>query len=367
MFHLTIDARIIKKETSGLGKYLINILQRLIPRNCNWEISLLGDEKEISRYEFYHYDNVRVIECLAPIYSIREQFELLLKIPLNSNLFWTPHYNIPILYNGKILTTVHDVQHLTQLSLKENFFKKIYAEIMFSCVAKKSRKIICISNFSFIELQKRKNVKKEKVRIIYNGVDLRWFHIKKGKRVYYKPYFLYVGNIKPHKNLKRLLYAFEKILNDIPHDLVLVGKKNGFITEDKDVFEIAERMGNRVIFTGYLEDQLLQQYFAYADAFIFPSLYEGFGLPPLEAMASECPVIASNSSAIPEVCGENAIYFNCYNEKDIAEKILWVARNKDKCKKMVEKGKIHAQKFSWDKCVIEVEKIIKKFEGKGNG
>ena len=119
-----------------------------------------------------------------------------------------------------------------------------------------------------------------------------------------------------------------------------------------------------MLFTGYISDDLLRQYFVYADAFIFPSLYEGFGLPPLEAMACGCPVAVSSIAAMPEICKDFATYFDPYDEKEMAEKLLYTIANKKN--EFLEKCKIHAMGFDWDSCCKAIERIIEKMLKDGN-
>ena len=155
-----------------------------------------------------------------------------------------------------------------------------------------------------------------------------------------RPFLLYVGNIKPHKNLNRLIDAFSKLLNKIPHDLIIVGKMTGFITPDNKVINRSKKLSDRIIFKGKVSNKILKQYFSQADIFIFPSIYEGFGLPPLEAMAAGVPVVASKAASIPEVCGDAVFYFDAYNTDDIAEKILQMAKRR-KQRSTGKKGKGH--------------------------
>ncbi|MFK5953154.1 MAG: glycosyltransferase family 1 protein, partial [Desulfobacterium sp.] len=185
-----------------------------------------------------------------------------------------------------------------------------------------------------------------------------WFNIKKRSRPHAKPYFLFVGNVKPHKNLTRLLEAFELLPSNISQELIIVGKKEGFITHDSMVEKKAVSMKQRVHFTGYVDNELLHQYFVHADALIFPSLYEGFGLPPLEAMACGCPVLVSNAASLPEVCGDAAIYFDPYSIKDMADKIKHLLSDKALQDKMRIKGLERAKKFTWKKSALETAKTI---------
>ena len=177
-----------------------------------------------------------------------------------------------------------------------------------------------------------------------------------------RPYILYVGNIKPHKNLRRLLIAFKMIKDKIPHKLVLIGEKDGFITGEKEVFKIAKEIGDRVIFKGYVDEKTLEQYFINAEIFVFPSLYEGFGLPTVEAMACGCPVIASCIGSLLEVCKDGVMYCDPYSETDIAEKMEQLLKNEELRKKYIQRGERITKAYTWDKTVekliVSIENII---------
>lgn len=347
-----IDVRMIK--SSGIGRVIENILKRIIPRNTEWKFILLGRKYELLSYGFSQFGNVMIIDCNSPIYSCSEQIELYRKIPKGIDLFWSPHYNIPLFYRGKLIVTVHDVFHLAMLHGIKNIHKRFYAKMLFYSLSKKADKIICVSHFTANELMKYVNINEKKVSVIYNGIDEKWFHIKKQKKPHIKKYILYIGNIKPHKNLVRLLKAFQMLQEQIPHDLILVGKKEGFITGDNQI-ERLKINKERVFFTGYVSEETLEQYLVYADLMVFPSLYEGFGLPPLEAMACGCPVATSNAAAIPEICEDYVTYFDPYDINDIAEKILLISNNPIEDRKS-PKG---MTKFNWDKEIIKYENIIK--------
>jgi glycosyltransferase involved in cell wall biosynthesis len=239
--------------------------------------------------------------------------------------------------------------------------KKAYAKAMFWWVRSKADAIICDSEFTQNELMRYAGIEQHKTDIVYLGVDPIWFSIKKEQSVHYRRYLLYVGNVKPHKNLVNLLLAFSKIKDSIPeYDIIIVGKKDGFITSDIEIEKLANQLGDRVIFTGYVNDDILYQYYANAEALVFPSLYEGFGLPPLEAMACRCPLLVSNAASLPEVCGDAALYFNPYSYDDIAAKILMLLRDPNLKDTLQSKGVLQARKFTWEKCVSETSSIFEK-------
>ena len=315
-----VDVRMLK--SSGIGKVIENLLIRMIPMNPQWDFYLLGKRSDINEMPFINIDNVHIIECDCPIYSIKEQIVLPFKIPFGLDCFWSPHYNVPVFYAGKLLVTIHDLAHLALKDINRSILKRIYANIMFRVAAYKAKKIICVSEFTKSELLKYiPGVDKNKISVIYNGVDEKWMNIKKEKSPHSKPYFVYVGNIKPHKNLHRLIDAYKMVADDIKQDLILIGRKEGFITGDNNIAEAIKGYEKRIFFTGYVSDAMLMQYVANADVLVFPSLYEGFGLPPLEAMAAGIPLIVSNVASMPEVCRNYANYINPYKIDDIADKL----------------------------------------------
>ena len=355
-----VDVRMLK--ASGIGKVIENILIRMIPQKRGWEFFLIGKSDELSEMPFYSALNVHVIECDCPIYSVREQVVLPIKIPRKLDVFWSPHYNVPIFYNGQLIVTIHDLAHLALQDINKTILKRIYAKFMYNVAAIKAKKIICVSNFTKSELIKYvPSVKKEKISVIYNGIDDKWKNAKKNKSPHDKPYFIYVGNIKPHKNLNRLIEAYKIVAGDIEQDLILVGKKDGFITGVDSIEEAIIGYEERIIFTGYVSDESLIQYVTNADALIFPSLYEGFGFPPLEAMAAGIPVVASDIPSIVEMCGGRVVYINPYDINDIAEKIMCFK------KKKISNDDFFCR-FNWDEKTSTMIKIIEnkceKFEDK---
>ncbi len=354
MTTLKIDLRMLR--FSGIGTYLVNLIPEIIKTNPDIHFYLVGKKDEIRCYDWANNDNVTVENCQVPIYSISEQFLLARKKPTDTDLFWVSHYNIPLLYSGKLLVTVHDVFHIAMPEYREGIHQRLYAKTLFTAVKYKADKIICVSEFTAGELVRLTGVNPAKITVIHNGVNREWFEIEKCP--HNKPYLLYVGNVKPYKNLVRLVEAFELLANKIPHDLMIVGKKEGFITNDRVVEKRAASLKQRVYFTGCVDDELLHQYFVHADALVFPSLYEGFGLPPLEAMACGCPVIVSNAASIPEVCGDAAIYCNPYSVEDIADKIEQLLADKSLQEEMRLKGIERAKAFSWDKTVQQTCAVI---------
>jgi glycosyltransferase involved in cell wall biosynthesis len=356
--NLAIDARMLSR--SGIGTYLSNVLPRLIPLYRGERIHLIGEKNELGRIPWARGDKIAVVDCRSPIFSIQEQLRLPRVIPEECGVFWSPQFNIPLLYRGTLLVTVHDVLHFAMPQYMEGMHRRLYARTLLAAVRRKADTIICNSRFTADELMRWVGVNALKIEVIHLGVDESWFSVDRGARPHEKPYFVFVGNVKPHKNIAGLVSAFRDVSERIPHDLVIVGKKEGFITGDRAVESSAAALGDRVKFTGLVDDALLKRYVACADALVLPSFYEGFGLPPLEAMACGCPTIVSNSASLPEVCGDAALYCDPHDVKDIAARMLDVATSDATRAALREKGRAHARQFTWDKCARETVAVIER-------
>ena len=362
MLVLVIDFRMHK--ASGIGTYIKNIVPFLINK---FEITLLGNSTEINQYNWAN--KVKIVECNSKIYSIKEQFELFKKI-LRCDVFWSPHYNIPLLpiKAKKRLVTIHDVFHLAfydDLSFKQ----KLYAKAVINQAVSRSDKILTVSKFSVDEIKKYTNTK-QNIEIVYNAIDFDKFKVIDDKSKldliedkYKLPseFLLFVGNVKPHKNIKKLLFA----LKDIDTNLVIVGKKDGFITGDDNISSLIKEcnLDNRVFFTGYVDDEDIPVIYNLAKLFIFPSLYEGFGIPPLEAQACGCPVVCSNVASLPEVGGaDSVVYCNPYSVEDIKEKIEIVLNNKDLQNELRQKGFENIKRFSWEESAKKIIEVIERLK-----
>ncbi|WP_237754215.1 glycosyltransferase family 1 protein [Geobacter sp. OR-1] len=273
-------------------------------------------------------------------------------------MYWSPHYNIPLFSKAKLLVTVHDVFHLTMAHYLKGLHQRLYARYMFITLMRKASAILCPSKYTVTELIRMTGLRRDDIKVAYNAVDPAWFAIERASSPHQRPYLLFVGNVKPHKNLKGLIRAFDAIRESIPHDLVIVGKKEGFITADEETMAMAHRLTQRIVFTGYVADSELRRYFAHADALVLPSFYEGFGLPTIEAMACGCPAIVSACSSLPEVCGDAALYCNPYDYKDIAARIRELLEDRTLRDEMIAKGRTRAKRFTWESSAATTAGVI---------
>ncbi len=353
---ITLDVRMM--WSSGIGSYIRYLVPRVIERMPEARFFLMGRPDEISRWPSFA-KKIDCIQTASAVFTLGEQVELFRKIPRETDLFWSPHYHFPLLWKGPLLATVHDVFHLAMGKMAGGWHKRLYARAMFNQLVRRADALLAVSRFTGNELVRWTRVSPGKIQVVHNGVDPVWFGAAKSQRPHARPYLLYVGNIKPHKNLRRLLEAFDRLKGSITQDLVLVGKKEGFLTGDAEVLREAGKLADRVLFTGEVQEEILRQYYLHADCLVFPSLYEGFGLPPLEAMACGVPVVVSNAASLPEVCGEAALYFNPLDSGEMAEKILEVLEGKGR-EARIRKGLEQAAGFNWDRSADETVSVIRR-------
>jgi glycosyltransferase involved in cell wall biosynthesis len=233
---------------------------------------------------------------------------------------------------------------------------------------KKAEKIITISEFSKSDISKYIKYPEEKIEVIHPAVDhnlyyqnrnkkaLKKYRMKEGEKV-----VLYVGAEDPRKNVQFLINSFRKLKNRIPHvKLLKVGMPNDIGVRGKLLKHIDSlNLQNDVIFTGYVSESELAEIYNAVDLFVFPSLYEGFGMPPLEAMACGTPVITSNTSSLPEVVGDAAITVDPYDINKFAEEMYEVLTNEELKEEMIRKGLERSKIFSWDSSAKKTLKVYK--------
>jgi glycosyltransferase involved in cell wall biosynthesis len=361
---LVIDGRMI--DHAGIGTYIRNLVPRI---SDHYGIFLLVPAEKLQ--EFAWADRVEIIDTHSPIYTIREQLELPRRIPL-ADALWSPHYNIPVLpvRAKKHIVTIHDVFHLAfnnSLPLPQ----RIYSRNMFRRVIKKADKIITVSNNSFNEICRFTTVSPELVTVIYNGIDRELFQVETDRnnlnrirQKYRLPeqFILSVGSIKPHKNLKRLLLAFRQLENDIGEiKLVLAGKEEGLITRDRESASLINDdpyLKSRVMFTGWIVREDLPRLYNMALFFVFPSLYEGFGFPPLEAMACGCPVLLSDIPVLQEICENAASYVDPLNVQDIAAGLRHLLKDQDLRHRLQASGLRRVGRFDWQESADRHMEVI---------
>jgi glycosyltransferase involved in cell wall biosynthesis len=355
-----IDARFFGSACKGLGRYTEKLIQNLEKIDTQNQYFIF-----LSREGFAEYQpqgkNFQKVLADYPWYSLTEQLKmpgLLNKYKLD--LVHFPHFNVPLGYRKKFIVTIHDLILLHFPTLRGTTldpllyrFKFLMYKIVIDFALKHSEKIIAVSNFTKKDILNNYSIAPQKIAVTYEACDdFRDFSKDRENKILekyaiIKPYLLYVGNAYPHKNLEKLVLVFRELKKERADiNLVLVGKEDYFFQELKA--NIAEKkQGAGIFFTGFVSDDELDIFYKNALVYVFPSLYEGFGLPPLEAMARGVPVVSSDHPCMREILGTSAEYFDVGKEKDMAQKIREIIDNSELRKTLIQKGYAQIKKYSW--------------------
>jgi glycosyltransferase involved in cell wall biosynthesis len=345
---LTVDLRMYRH--SGIGRYLRNLLPRLLPLLNADSVRVLCEQQVVGRPKWLQDQRVKLVETGAKVYSVSEQLLSLRGAYNGSDLLWVPHYNAPLYYPGLMVVTIHDMAPLALPEILKSALKRKYAKLLIERAVKQAAAILSVSEFTAKELRERLGVPAKKITVTHLGIDVDWPDTAQPhSEIDGVPYLLYVGNVKPNKNLGLLLRAFARVSDLLPYRVLLVGRMEGFGTGDQAAIAQAKKMGNRVRFAGVVPDKDLISLYAGASALVFPSLYEGFGLPLLEAMRFGCPVLCSTAASLPEVAGDAALYFDPHSEQELADSLLMV-RDSAKMMKLRLAGEERIKQFSFQEC-----------------
>lgn len=362
-----IDARMYSDAFTGIGRYAYELTKRYFELRPDIEWVIFLNQPEYEQFDFPSH--VQKVCADAAYYSFSEQTQFWRVLESHAcDLMHFTHFNVPLLYRKPFVVTVHDVTLSLYPGKKMNTWwrRAAYRRVM-SHAVHNARQVISVSHNTAEDLKKFFSVNPEKITTIWNGLGEEFYplstkEIQAVRKKYDLPEYtlLYTGVWREHKNLVRLLQAFALLREAHPKKdiaLVLTGRPDPFYPE---VLQIRRELGltDSVRLPGLVPfDDLVGLYNA-ADAFVFPSLYEGFGFPPLEAMRCGTPVAASRAASIPEVCGEAAAYFDPLNVaemKTVLEQVLFDTKTR---KKLSEKAPHQITKFSWDTCARQTLDIL---------
>ena len=336
--------------------------------------SLRNHDKKLANIEPYLMDNceINMSRFSGFVYKAVSTF-----IPLPYSWFFGKgsdithffNYIVPPFVHGKKVVTIHDMVYKA-FPETMNSKTRILLNLAMNKSMKRADAVVTDSEFSRSEIIKYFPQYRDKVEVVPCGVDCDMFKPVQDRSIIEKvkanhnikgKYFLYLGTLEPRKNLTRLVKAYE-ILSRRKEDcplLVLAGGKGWLYDE---IFEEVNKsgLGDKVIFTQYIPGEEICPLMNGAEAFVFPSLYEGFGMPPLEAMACGTPVIVSGSASLPEVVGDCGLIVDAYSEESIADAMGKIADNEELRKQLSEKGIIRAREFSWKKSAEKLYTIYER-------
>ena len=365
---IAIDIR--RMTEFGVGTYIRNVVRTLGRLDHENEFLLIGSPNKVEEIGALP-PNFHTVPALASDRSVQgyREFRTALK-RLECDLVHIPNlYSVPRMLPCPYVMTVHDVlQHMSRAREQSGFWRSFHFQMTKRVLAGAAR-IFAVSNFTRNEIEKLFEIPSDRVEVIYNAIDERFLHghaseadrdlIAQRYQVTY-PFLLYAGRISPHKNVVRMIEAFSALKTELERDqahpdlkLIIIGDD---LSGNPDLRRTVVRSGvqHDVRFLGFVPIEVLRIFYDEAKIFVFPSLYEGFGLPPLEAMAHGTPVVTSNVSSLPEVVGNAAVLVNPENVFEIMRALHRTLMDKDLRCRMKERGYKQAARFSWETSVRRI-------------
>jgi len=370
---MLIGFDIRRAEAFGVGTYIKNLIRAFARRGAGHEYVLVGDQKARAALAGLP-SNFRLRSCESGYASVNNhlRFQFLLR-EISPDLFHVPHRVVPYFMPCPYVVTVHD---LDKIIFREAFGSRLRGELRFHVLRHglgRAKRIITVSQATRRDLVRLIGLPADRIEIVPNAIDDLFLEqdsepdcrlTLERYQVDY-PFLLYAGNIQPQKNLPRLVEAFAVVqaeLEQHPHyrdlRLIIIGD---YLTAHAALRRsvIRSRVQHKVRFLGFVPVETLRIFYRTAEAFVFPSLYEGFGLPPLEAMAQGTPVITSNVSSLPEVVGDAAILVNPEHVFEIARGIRQALLDSELRRRLVERGREQVARFSWDRAADRILELYR--------
>lgn len=366
------DARFFGPEGKGLGRYTQRLIENL-ERVADGHEFVVFLRRE--NFDLYRPASPRFRKALADFrwYSLTEQIRYPGLIRREGiDLMHFAHFNVPVATPCPFVVTIHDLILFRYPTLRATTLHPLWYGIKYAAyraviarAARKARRIITVSECTKRDIVASLGVKPERVEVTYEAADplpassLNPQASSLGSKGIREPYLLYVGNAYPHKNLGTLLEVFKRLREGgLDAQLVLVGKMDHFYERLREEARCLGLLDRRdVVFYGFAEDDELAGLYRRARLYVFPSLLEGFGLPPLEAMRYGVPVAASDSSCLPEILGEAAIWFDPRDREAMRAALLRAFRDEALRARLIAAGHERARRFSWKDCAERTYRI----------
>lgn len=347
---MVIDARWL---ANGVGTYACNVVRELRALHPDFDVEVLTSPSGVERFAPI-CDRVRILR--AGVHSIQEQIQIARAVPLGALLHCT-HYNAPLLRPGPLVVTIPDVTPLLDSDYHSSWKSRLLGAAMLRAIARRADHIITVSEYSRARIVETLRVPSAKITVAYNGVDPVFHPMEPtqareicAEQLGMREHFLlYVGNLRAHKNLGALLHAYQQCrrIYRVQQHLLLIATGTPQSMQVLRALTKALGIGDFVQIVGGVDQSVLVAAYNSADAVVVPSLEEGFGLPVVEAMACGTPVACSDASALPEIAGDAAAYFNPRNVADIAQTIQTVLEDNNLRRYMCERGRAWAQRYTW--------------------
>lgn len=343
-------------DHSGIGTYLSNVLPGVLQRCAALTPLVLTLPDHLARALELTGASAEVLPWPAPPLTFKD-----LRPPpfaTAGDLWWIPHFNVPLFTRLPLVVTLHDVLPLNTTKGRWPLHKRLAVRAWLGAIKRRARRVICDSEFTRQEAIRLARLDARRMSVVPLGVGAGWAAEASAPAPGELPYLIFVGLVKPHKNLLGLLRAFQSIAAAIPHRLIVVGRHTDLREVDDEALRLARTLAPRVQLFEGVSRVRLAALVAGADLLVQPSFHEGFGLPPLEAMAAGTPVLVARAGAMPEVCGDAALYCNPESHEDIGRRILQILGDDRLRSSMRERGLERSRLFTWDKCAESTAGVL---------
>lgn len=369
---IVVNTRLLRKnQMDGIGWFTYNTLKFIVRQNPHIEFHFLFDSGIDE--EFLFAENVVPHNLFPPAKHAMLNilwFEFSVKRKLKKikpDLFFSPDGNLCLGWAGKQHGVIHDINfyHYPEYLKLSN---RKYYNYFFPRYIKKATRIATVSEYSKKDISSVYEIGEDKIDVVYSGINSFYHPIDSNKQPEIRnkftegePYFLFVGTLSPRKNVLGLMKAFElyKDKTGSSTKLFIVGG-GMYKTDDLYKYQKQMRFGEEVIFMGRLDNDEMNNIYAAAMALVFVPFFEGFGLPPLEAMQCDVPVIASNVTSVPEIVGDAAFLTDPFNINSIAEAMITIEDDQRLRNELITKGRMRKQTFSWERTADLLWKSILK-------
>lgn len=369
---IAIDLRSLQTSSiSGVENYILNLLEHLIPSNPESSFTLFTNSYR--GYDFSHlkFINTTTISGRVPNRLLNLSLKFL-NYPKFENMFgqfdclFLPNFNqFAIQQKTKLVLTVHDLSPIVAPEFYDTRRKLWHSFVNIKKILHRADHILAVSQFTKSEIIRIYNIPESKITVTHLGVQPNVFHpdlsvdkLRQVRNIYGLPgsFYLFMATLEPRKNIPNLIKAFEKLNNET--DLVIAGRQGWKYKTIVDLIENSPKK-HRIKYIGYIEEDHKPYLLKLAEALVWPSFYEGFGLPPLEAMAVGTPVITSQVTSLPETVGMAAIMVDPYSVVDISRAMSSVVKDSNLRKILVERGFEQARKFDWISTAERTSEVLK--------
>jgi glycosyltransferase involved in cell wall biosynthesis len=357
-----VDCRLHRH--AGIGTYIRATLPRVAERmpQVEFMVAINPEDRAVAR-EWGYGPNMRLIDHPTKALTPLDVFTAVPARLLDTDVLWWPHVNVPRNVHRPLVVTLHDVAPIALPRPQVTFSARIGFRVFLHRVRTSATAIACPSQFTRSEAIRLAGFAPQDLQVVPLGpgsLALR----RDASSVNPLPYFLFVGSIRKHKGLATLLDALALLRGRIPHRLTIVGAFEELRSGDRHVHAAIQALQGRVQYLGRIDDTTLASILNGAEALVFPSEYEGFGFPPLEAMSTGVPVIAASAAALPEVLGEAPLWFEPGNAVQLATAMERVATEKDLRTKLLVAGFSRANMYSWDRCADTMAEMLSSAAGR---